>query len=264
MKNTTVIFLFCLIHLHAQESFISDVKVEYDVILTNSNSAREFKTRLLFNNAFSAYFYKTSSEKEDKNQLQENLPSDYKLDVSTVFVDTLENSIYFDKAQNIVIRSALDFNSNKKVLIKGAGNKLDWKISSETKSIQAFECLKATLNHEGKKYIAWFTTEIPTSFGPYEFGQLFGLILELYSEDHGLYIAATKVTYPFKQKVVLPNSDLEYISASDYDDLNKKYLDSISNAIKEKSIRILTKSQRGVNISNVKITTKKNNQDKKD
>ena len=264
MKYTTLLFFIFTISLQAQEAFISSVKVEYDVILINSDKTRAFKSRLLFNNAFSAFYYKTSSKQEDIHQRRQGQLKDYQLSINKAYVDTLENCIYFDKAQNTIIKTALDFNTNKMVFIIGAGKNLDWKISPETKNIQSFECMKATLNHEGNKYVAWFTTEIPTSFGPYDFGQLLGLVLELYSEDHELYIAATKVTFPFEQKVVLPNPDLEYISDSDLDDLNQKYLDSISNSIKDKAIRMLTKSQRGVNISNVKIESKKNNQNKND
>lgn len=55
----------------------------------------------------------------------------------------------------------------------------DWKISSDTKNIQGFKCQKATLEFGNRRWEAWFSTEIPFHYGPYIFGGLPGLILEL-------------------------------------------------------------------------------------
>ena len=54
---------------------------------------------------------------------------------------------------------------------------LEWKLTQETKTINGYKVLKATRANE--KVIAWYTPEIPVSFGPKgEYG-LPGLILEL-------------------------------------------------------------------------------------
>jgi GLPGLI family protein len=64
--------------------------------------------------------------------------------------------------------------------------KLDtiWNITSQTKKIQDYTCIKATQTKtkpNGTKYIstAWFCPEIPFSFGPFKHIGLPGLILEL-------------------------------------------------------------------------------------
>lgn len=44
---------------------------------------------------------------------------------------------------------------------------LDWKITSKSKQIASYNCKKATTNFAGRQYIAWFTTDIPISEGPY-------------------------------------------------------------------------------------------------
>jgi len=264
MKITAILTLFCLIGAYAQDTFISNVKVTYNVIRTTNNTTQELNASLLFNSSNSVFSYKTVSVNKPVSQSQEDQLNDYKLNVNVVHRDTLENHIYNEKGQNTVIKTALDFNSNQRVYIRDTIERLEWKISSESKYIQSFECIKATLKYQGSSYTAWFTTEIPTSFGPYDFGQLLGLILELYSEDHRLYIAATQITYPFEETVDLPKEDLEYISFSEYEDLNQKYLDSFAKSIKEKAVRVLTKSERGVKISNIKIETKKNNKNRKD
>jgi len=49
----------------------------------------------------------------------------------------------------------------------------------ESTSILGYECNKATANFAGRKYTAWFTSELPLPFGPYKFGGLPGLILKI-------------------------------------------------------------------------------------
>jgi len=57
---------------------------------------------------------------------------------------------------------------------------IDWAIQSDRKTILTYPCQKATAEFRGRKYEAWFTFDIPISDGPYKFGGLPGLILEIY------------------------------------------------------------------------------------
>lgn len=56
---------------------------------------------------------------------------------------------------------------------------LPWKITDSTKTILDYVCQKATLNFRGRDYVAWFTTDIPVSDGPWKFSGLPGLILKV-------------------------------------------------------------------------------------
>lgn len=56
----------------------------------------------------------------------------------------------------------------------------NWTILSERKKVLTYNCQKATTTFRGRDYIAWFTTEIPISEGPYKFAGLPGLILHIY------------------------------------------------------------------------------------
>lgn len=89
---------------------------------------------------------------------------------------------------------------DKVFIVDDSISKLKWKMTGETKNILGHNCMKATsnriqtsmrmTNENGKMerkevtdtsiVIAWFTSDIPVSFGPAEFqGQLPGLILEM-------------------------------------------------------------------------------------
>jgi GLPGLI family protein len=60
---------------------------------------------------------------------------------------------------------------------------MNWNILPETKNITGFQAQKATISFRGRNYIAWFTTEIPISDGPYKFKGLPGLILKIADEE---------------------------------------------------------------------------------
>lgn len=56
---------------------------------------------------------------------------------------------------------------------------IPWKLESEKKKIEKWECQKATANFGGRIWTAWFTTEIPLQEGPYYFKGLPGQIVSL-------------------------------------------------------------------------------------
>ena len=58
-------------------------------------------------------------------------------------------------------------------------NPMIWKVESETSKIGTYNVQKATVNYGGRKWIAWFTNEIPISDGPYKFSGLPGLIIKM-------------------------------------------------------------------------------------
>lgn len=56
--------------------------------------------------------------------------------------------------------------------------KIDWKLLPETKEIGGYMCQKATGRLFGRDYIAWFSPDLPYSFGPWLLSGLPGLIME--------------------------------------------------------------------------------------
>ncbi len=59
---------------------------------------------------------------------------------------------------------------------------LIWKISDEKQKIGNYSTQKATTGFGGRKWIAWFATEIPFPDGPYKFYGLPGLIVKIGDE----------------------------------------------------------------------------------
>lgn len=63
---------------------------------------------------------------------------------------------------------------------------LHWRLSEERKSVAGYSCRCATTDFRGRKWIAWFTEEIPTMSGPWKLAGLPGLILEA-EDSEGLF-----------------------------------------------------------------------------
>lgn len=63
---------------------------------------------------------------------------------------------------------------------------LNWKILPETTKIGEYKVQKAETDFGGRKWTAWFTTDLPYQDGPYKFGGLPGLIIKA-EDDKGEY-----------------------------------------------------------------------------
>lgn len=75
-----------------------------------------------------------------------------------------------------------------KLFITKYNCKIDWKINSEKDKYLGYPVQKATTDFGGRKWVAWFTTEIPAQDGPYKFSGLPGLILKINdSENEFIY-----------------------------------------------------------------------------
>jgi len=57
--------------------------------------------------------------------------------------------------------------------------KIDWKILPNKEKISEWNVQKAEANFGGRKWIAWFSTDIPIQDGPYKFYGLPGLIVKI-------------------------------------------------------------------------------------
>lgn len=61
----------------------------------------------------------------------------------------------------------------------------NWTLERETKQILGYTCHKATTVFRGRKYVAWYASDLPINNGPYVFNALPGLILEIQdTKDH--------------------------------------------------------------------------------
>jgi len=99
--------------------------------------------------------------------------------------------------------------------------KIPWKIAEETKKIGPYTAQKATAPFRGRKYTAWFTSEIPLPFGPWKLQGLPGMILEAYDTDKSIYWYFKAIKYPcddcskFLKSIEKPK-DTNWLNFHDY------------------------------------------------
>ncbi|WP_299367435.1 GLPGLI family protein [Winogradskyella sp.] len=153
----------------------------------------EFKNKtfkLWFNDTISCF-------KELKRMDLEN-----KTDIISILnnVGGLTEGVFFTHKNSKQLIQQKSFDA-KKYLIYSNTDSLQWNMTNESKQIDGYTAYKATtirqrvtrsgLNNE--TITAWYTPEIPTSFGPAGFNNLPGLILQLQIGKLSLY--ASKIEF---------------------------------------------------------------------
>lgn len=82
-----------------------------------------------------------------------------------------------------------------------------WNITDSISNFMGYECVMAETDYRGRKWIAWFTLDIPIADGPWKLSGLPGLILSAYdSMGHYQYKA-----------VGINNQNIGYVEYFDYD-----------------------------------------------
>jgi GLPGLI family protein len=145
----------------------------------------------------------------------------------------------------------------KEFLIVGPLEKPDWKLLNETKKIGEYNCFKAELliqvtekqkeeykeflkkvetkpslfkmeEPKDKTIVAWYTPEIPVSFGPKNYWGLPGLILEINEEDSIILCSKVTLSNKEKSKIKVPNTG-DKVTQKKFDEIQKKKMDSMKN-----------------------------------
>lgn len=97
------------------------------------------------------------------------------------------SKILFNLNSNLLIENRFDRRGTKKFLsIKEDIPQIKWNILNETKQISGYICKVATTKFRGRNYYAYFTEQIPISYGPWKFNGLPGLIISI-SDDDNIY-----------------------------------------------------------------------------
>ncbi len=104
-----------------------------------------------------------------------------------------------------------------------------WQIQSETKELLGYSCQLASCDFRGRKWYAWFSTDIPINEGPWKLFGLPGLVLEAYdSKKHYVYRAVglyTKNLQPVGIRLYVRDKPIMLKSRQEY--LQKMYKEEI-------------------------------------
>jgi len=109
----------------------------------------------------------------------------------------------------------------------------NWINTPDTKVILGYTCKAATTFFRGRKYIAYYSPDLPHDFGPWKFRGLEGLILEVSTDDNTYSYIATKIDQSTKQLDL--KGITNFISAKtfiDWTEYVKVYKEEIDTFIK--------------------------------
>lgn len=98
----------------------------------------------------------------------------------------------------------------------------NWTIHPEKLEILSYKCQRATMTFRGREYEAWFTLEIPFSEGPWKFGGLPGLILQLQdNEQHYIFECTGIKKYSKPEPIKLWKLDYQKVTRKEYKEAMK-------------------------------------------
>lgn len=200
------LFIICFLFLSSCFGLAQQGTVRYNrTYYWHSSNAPNAQNILYFNAEASLYRQpeivldmskRELPEMDNKQEFQARQP------LRTHIIDTSgKSNLYYRElvSNKVFCRTDAKINSKKFETYlyedKGAGE-LNWKLKDEYKNISGFDCQKASIFFRGRNYDAWFTTEIPLPFGPWKFGGLPGLILEVYDDTKEISFTAENITIP--------------------------------------------------------------------
>jgi len=110
--------------------------------------------------------------------------------------------------------------------------KINWQILKENKKIAQWNCQKAEADFAGRKWTAWFTTDLVFPEGPYKFSGLPGLITEI-SDSENSYHFLLEAIYKIQDEEFFPDIYKKAIPVT-----KKKYEKALENYIKDPAVKL--------------------------
>lgn len=211
----SALFLLLLgLFTHGQVNQKENIQIRYTQIIDFGQPVPT-EYVLTIDNTYSYYeevvVNRTKGSKMTTENQQEGLQVNY-----YVQRKNLNPEFYFNDGKDFYFKSIF---YDKEFLVRDNFGSIDWIIVDDFQLIEEFKCQKATTRFRGRNYTAWFTSEIPTKFGPWKFHDLPGLILQIQDEDAHFQIRATSINFQPKidQKQPHPNNHLEnHIELEEY------------------------------------------------
>lgn len=123
---------------------------------------------------------------------------------------------------------------NKKYLKVIDSNEVNWQIENNNDTIiSGYKCLKASAELWNRKFIAWYTLEVPLSYGPYKFCGLPGLIVKVYDTEKQHCFTINSVKQIKEKQKAIYYKDKEYmtITAEEYTKSLEYYFADLYNRV---------------------------------
>ena len=149
------------------------------VLLLNQNESVYISQNKIKNDSVKKYYLKN----KDLQGYQAYLLNNDRKSLMNYFIWKKNNEYVYQIKSGLKI---IQYNESLPVL--------NWQIlNNSSQEISGFKVQKAETVYEGKKYYAWFSTEININNGPFIFNGLPGLILKIQNEDSSYVITIKEI-----------------------------------------------------------------------
>jgi len=206
-----ILIFFCNIafaQIGFNVEFEADYKLDYKE--DKQNSQRSTAAFALLINNSSSYFKNINKYISDSLIYEKKIKS-----TGDKLKDANRLMQYFtDFNENIGISGDLIYVSlpiENKVYEYREKNNIQWEIQKDVKKINGYVCQKAITTKYGRKWIAYFTKDIPFPFGPHKFNNLPGLSVELFDDKNDYHFTMYRFQ---KRKYYLKSANMNYNSVS--------------------------------------------------
>ncbi|MDK2773280.1 MAG: GLPGLI family protein [Flavobacterium sp.] len=194
MKNK-ILIIFILSSLFSISQNVS-IKSKYDFIYyckINTHIIEEYDCTLSFDNINSLFLW----NKIGNSDLQINEEGHY---TKAEHLKSGEFN-YCNQSKNLIVSKS--FVSKKEYhYVSQDSIEIKWNITNEQKRISGYNCFKATGVYGDRNYIAWYTPEIPTNFGPWKLHGLNGLIISVEDESKEILFTLKRVVKNNEEKEI--------------------------------------------------------------
>ncbi len=162
-------------------------KEDYERIkkITKNKTTDKVKNEVMSNllNSKELFYVLSFNNEESLFSMKEEMENESERSFNTVEV-LGGNGLYYTNSKTMEVLSKRNALGETFLVSE---NKIEWSLKNEKKTIGNYNCYKATANityenssgKSTKEITAWYTPDIPVSFGPKNYSGLPGLILEL-------------------------------------------------------------------------------------
>lgn len=207
MRKLFTTMLMCAAAVVAVAQEKADILVSYDVRARNwaNDSVRSSRMSLLANQREAKYFNDLSLWSDSLSSTPEGEKQLKQIIMAACMVQTPEG-VTFDMrkgpVKNIHTYVFTSMPGEKLTFYSKFGDgegyyeealdEMQWEIGDSTATVLGYECQSATADYHGRKWTAWFTTDLPMPFGPWKIHGLPGLVLKA-EADPGFEFEATGI-----------------------------------------------------------------------
>lgn len=177
LLNSALLFNAVILKAQQKEAYHILYEMEYLSDSTNENSITK-ETMELYTNGTQSLFRSYEYSYIDSSTLGLDPKRPYRMTMSKL------STYYLSKDfENKKIEFFDGIRLGKKDSYRYSESTIDpmqWHVTEGTDTINGYLCQKAYLDYGGRKWFAWFASEIPVFDGPYKFCNLPGLIVSIH------------------------------------------------------------------------------------